>query len=978
MNAAVSAPAASPAAGTGDDLSALAWVHDELRRSLEGAHKSLRRYLREAEAAGGSDVDTVDPAVLRNARVQIHQSAGALELVGQSEVADVLRAGENVVTRLTQRPQAMDQAAVETVERLSFAVLDFIARQLAGKPVSPVMLFPQYRAAQQLAGADRVHPADLWRMDLQWREVPPHSDSATALPADDQARTSMEGLTLALMRQSGADTLARMSDLCAGLGAGAVGPARSLWQLAAAVFEAQATGALAGDVYTKRLASRLLTQLRMAVRGQEEVSERLALDLLFFCAHAKPTSAAMTPRLDAVRQAWRLKPGADVDYETPRLGRYDPALVALARKRVAAAKDNWAAVAGGDMHRAAALAEQFSLVGDSLARLLPGGDLLGASLQAAVAPAANALQVPSAPLAMEVATAILYVDATVEDGELDHPELPARLRRLAKRIDDVRIGVEPLPLEPWMEELYRRVSDRQTMGSVVQELRASLSEVEKQLDQYFRNPAERQVLIPVPAQLSAMRGVLSVLGLDQASAAVVHMRDDIDALANTEVDVQRARETGAFDRVADNLGTLGFLIDMLSVQPTLAKSLFRFDPVTGNLTAVMGQSERPSSFGRLDHGDHGDDERDTEAGGLTVAGELPSGETASGEGFAPLTLEDYARQVGSAALDPDTGVPALSRQLERLAQRALTAEQPALARIAGDALDRLRRVSEEPQRRAVRTDLARNLAGLGPPMPEPLPPPAPLPPPRPPAAAGGTGLEEDAEMREVFIEEAREVLRDAEASLVRLADTPESPTEMTAVRRAFHTLKGSSRMVGLAHLRRSGVGLRAALQRPPGAGAAHGRAAARVHAGGADGYLSNWVEAIAAGRDDGHRAEAVARAAEALRVEAGACRFRRRRSPPSRCCGLRCRRRRRQRGAEVTTIVLPRRADAPPPPPPLPAQLQIAASASEPRTVALPGRRRRCGPGAAPPKSRARSRCPAARARWRLFPASASSSTCPS
>ena len=51
-----------------DDLSALAWVHDELRRSLESAHKSMRRYLKEAEAAAGSDVDAVDPAVLRGAR----------------------------------------------------------------------------------------------------------------------------------------------------------------------------------------------------------------------------------------------------------------------------------------------------------------------------------------------------------------------------------------------------------------------------------------------------------------------------------------------------------------------------------------------------------------------------------------------------------------------------------------------------------------------------------------------------------------------------------------------------------------------------------------------------------------------------------------------------------------------------------------------------------------------------------------------
>ena len=33
-----------------DDLSTLAWVHEELRRSLEAAHKSLRRYLKEIDA----------------------------------------------------------------------------------------------------------------------------------------------------------------------------------------------------------------------------------------------------------------------------------------------------------------------------------------------------------------------------------------------------------------------------------------------------------------------------------------------------------------------------------------------------------------------------------------------------------------------------------------------------------------------------------------------------------------------------------------------------------------------------------------------------------------------------------------------------------------------------------------------------------------------------------------------------------------
>ena len=79
----------------GDDLSALSWVQEELRRSLEAAHKALRRYLK--EHAQGSDLDSVDPAVLRQARSQYHQSVGVLELVGLGPAAEVLRAAEGSI-----------------------------------------------------------------------------------------------------------------------------------------------------------------------------------------------------------------------------------------------------------------------------------------------------------------------------------------------------------------------------------------------------------------------------------------------------------------------------------------------------------------------------------------------------------------------------------------------------------------------------------------------------------------------------------------------------------------------------------------------------------------------------------------------------------------------------------------------------------------------------------------------------------------
>lgn len=47
----------------------------------------------------------------------------------------------------------------------------------------------------------------------------------------------------------------------------------------------------------------------------------------------------------------------------------------------------------------------------------------------------------------------------------------ARSNRLAQRLTGAA-GEQSEPLDAWMEELYRRVSDRQTMGSVADVERA--------------------------------------------------------------------------------------------------------------------------------------------------------------------------------------------------------------------------------------------------------------------------------------------------------------------------------------------------------------------------------------------------------------------------------------------------------------------------------------------------------------------------
>ena len=206
MNDRAASAASAPSA---EDLRALSWVQDEVRRSMEAAHKALHRHLREAEAVRGSDVDRVDPTVLRTARTHFHQAAGALELVGMRVPAQLLRASEQAVQRLSERPSAMTAATVDTIERASFALADYLSRLTAGKTVSGMALFPQYRSLLELAGADRIHPADLWAFDWSWRVIA-HESDLPPVPADTQAREAMERLILRLMRTPDRTTLRRM------------------------------------------------------------------------------------------------------------------------------------------------------------------------------------------------------------------------------------------------------------------------------------------------------------------------------------------------------------------------------------------------------------------------------------------------------------------------------------------------------------------------------------------------------------------------------------------------------------------------------------------------------------------------------------------------------------------------------------------------------------------------------------------------
>ncbi|MGQ2980801.1 MAG: Hpt domain-containing protein, partial [Polaromonas sp.] len=798
-----------------NDLGPLAWVLDELRKSLDGSAKALKRFVRDAELARGSDLAALDASQLRIARQQLHQAVGALEMVGLGAPALLLRSMEAAVQKFIQRPDLCSQDAAAKVELASFALTEYLEGVLADKPVSAVSLFPQYRDVQGLVGADRIHPADLWAFDLRWIE--PVTDlTVQARPYDDASRQVLDQLVLKIMRTGDAQAAQGFRDMCLGFArAQSGGEPRVFWKIAAAYFEAMSQGLLKVDIYVKRAASRILLQYAAFAKGSTNASDRLAQDLLFFCSQAVPGRASDAPVLSAVRASYGLARFKPVDYEAVQFGRFDPALLAQARKRIVSAKETWSSLTAGDVGKFKTVADQFSLVTDSLVKLHPPSEPLAQALSRVIDTTVRSGQAPPIELALEVATAVLYLEAAFDDLDPNDPQLTARTARLAERLEGVRSGGEAQPLEAWMEELYRHVSDKQTMGSVVGELRISLSELEKSLDLFFRNPQEKAVLAAVPGQLSQMRGVLSVHGLDQASHAVLRMRDSVEQMLVTEVDEQLARSAGTFDQLGNNLGALSFLIDMLNYQPALAKKLFVYDEAKGELKPLMGRSQ------------------------------------AAPDAAAPVSMHaELSQEVLSVVHDAQAGLAAatLSDKLDVLATHAALADQPALAETARNAAA------------AVASNTQANSSSLTDLVAAAAPAPAPVV-----AATASEDFEED-DLRDIFLEEAREVAGQAQAALAALAVEPGDNGELTILRRAFHTLKGSSRMVGLNEFGEAAWSMEQLLNGWLAEQKSSDDSFRALCVQAMEGFAA-WIDDIAANRDAAWKAAPFRSSADAMRTE---------------------------------------------------------------------------------------------------------------
>lgn len=768
------------------DAGSLSWVMGEIREALNRSKTAVYEAISE-----GPDPDA-QSTKLRQAKSFLHQAHGALQIVDIDGVSIITETSEDVLDRIESGQIELTQQAAQVIESAYQALIEYLEELLSGMPHQPVRLFPYYKLLLELRSAERIHPADLFFPNLAIRPQLPPIDPAAFSDAIDYVglRQRFEKALLPFLIKNDAASEAHrartMRDIVAQVERTQSNQqSRAFWWVLHAFAEAVAAGQIQKEIYVKQLFARINLQIRRLGEGSASIAERLLRDALFFIARIEQPS----PRAAQVRAAYQLDGLVPLDYDRKRYGQIDSDALALAKARLAQAKTLWNRIAAGDASGAEpfgaemkGLTEAASKLGaPSLLKLLR--ELNGIARHAAAGAQTGSM------LGLEMATSLLFVENALTNINRLADDFSQRADAMTARLLSIVAGETPTDTAEWLDEMSREAQQRQTMGALAGEMQTSLRQVEKLLDDYFREPNERGALSQIDPVLHQIAGALSVLEQDDALRAVTHTRTVVarfaEAADDAEPDVQ------AFQAVAQNIGALSFFIETLQLQPENAKHRFSFDAEHGMFRANL-----------VERSDAGEPDQSSQTVVVPPLGDMPAPASAPQAAAADIpTVENELglREKQSAELarllsgQPDNAE--LREQLKETLEQvqldaALVDDQEAAGR-AQAAMERL----EDGDFVASGQTLDETAMDAAP-APQAAASPAPAPAPAP-AAASATDEEVDAELLEIFLFEAVEVLECIDATLPLSRNDPHNQEHLTTLRRSFHTLKGSGRMVGL-------------------------------------------------------------------------------------------------------------------------------------------------------------------------------------
>lgn len=744
-------------AATEFDVGPLGWVKSEIDLALARADEALQRYT--ASTANGAG----DLTEIKFCRTHLHQVQGALTIVGLDGVTQFAEALESLLVAIEQQNRPANPENIALIGRSLAAIHHYLDELIVSQLNQPLRLFPLYQEVQVAQGQERASATDLFFPDLNVR--PPRR--VTAAPTMDHAKF------LHLMRQErarfqhGLLAWLHAPQERAGVGemlhavkrieaAQDVAATRAFWWIATGFLSALAEGALPVETDAKQLCARIDLQIRRLLEGSEKVTERLMRDALYFVASADSSNSAV----QTIKSAYQLQTAIPLAESIARIGVSNPQEAPRRRLRevIVAAGDAWNKFCAGTAQALPVFKEQ-TLALSALVEQLGHTDYR--RLAQAIVAATNWLSEQAAryseAVAMEIATALLLAQNAQENFQRLGNDFAHQVDVTVARIHGCIAGNPPQPGSevPMLDEMSRQAQEKLLIGQVAKEIQSNLAHIEQVLDDFFRDAENRADLLTLETPLRQIVGALTMMRHDGAVAVLQQCAADIKRFALPGY----LPQANDFERVANELSTIGFFIDALP----------------------QGGADFESFVRKMQAAPDVADEARQET--VEQAVEQQKRETHT-------LLEAFKETPDDSELRAELkqNLTALQQDAELVADKALGQQTKAMLSVlaTGDASDASNEYT--PQ-----IDAA--LATLKPQSTEAPPPSAAT---IQLAQAGDEAI--DAELLAIFLEEAYEVLGTITENLQLLRDQPYNVEVLTTLRRSFHTLKGSGRMVGLKNL----------------------------------------------------------------------------------------------------------------------------------------------------------------------------------
>jgi chemosensory pili system protein ChpA (sensor histidine kinase/response regulator) len=742
------------------DVGPLTWVKSEIDLALERAVSALDQF--SASVASGT-CRAADPTQIRFCRTHLHQVLGALTIVGLDGVTQFAEALEGLLEAIETEDHPVGESSIALARESLEAIDLYLGSLVSGQAHQPLRLLPLYRKIQSARGVQRYSAVDLFFPDLSVR--PPRKgmrvkklDRAELSRLLNQERGRFQrGLLTWLRAPRNKSGVNEMREAVRHIEeTQEPGAARAFWWVAGGFLNALAEGGLKDDANIKPLCARIDLQIRRLIDGSRNVAERLMRDTLYFVAGATNDAAEVLQ----IKQAYRLDallPVA-IDSVIP-----DVAQAAVDRLRdvISALEEAWNKFCAGSASSLSVFRENTGILSGLVERT---GHTDFRRLAQAIAAAANWLAEKPArhseALAMELATAILLARNARENYTRLGGDFAHQVDVTVERIHACIAGHPSQPGSeiPLLDEMSRRAQEKLLLGQVAKEIRSNLGQIEQTLDIFFRDVEKRSELASLETSFRQIIGALEMLRQDGAKAALQDCLETIRRFAAPDY----IPEEGEFEQLASQLSIVGFFVEAIPRGVTDFESFVR-------------KIQTPSR------------------------GEARGDEDAVEDDDSIVSIEQEVVQsrrethelLGALKEQPeDTSLREEIRQnLETLKRDADLVADAKLGEQAKTMLSALASGSD------VAPQIDQAMAVLKPEIPETSPSSQETL-----RLSQASNEEIDAELLGIFLEEANEVLAEVDANLRRLKGDIHDSNSLTNIRRSFHTLKGSGRMVGLKDL----------------------------------------------------------------------------------------------------------------------------------------------------------------------------------